>query len=360
MLTRPTGSSRCCGLCARALPPPCRGKLIVLFGCGGDRDKTKRPLMGATACKYADTVIVTSDNPRSEEPMRIIGDILKGTDKKRRGLFIEEDRRRATALALSLAKPGDTVLLAGKGHEKYQLICGEKLPLDERETVREILGLPHDTGRYREEKTMNTIAALIMGLAAAVLVTALLGFAVIPWLRKLHFGQTILDIGPKWHEKKQGTPTMGGIMFILGTIAAVAVTVVTDKLVGGNIVASSATGAPAAELYTKFYSGIIFALGVALIGFADDYIKVVKKRNLGLTEKQKTLLQIFVIAAYLTSLYMSMGNKPYMFIPFVGNVQMGIFFWIFGFAVIYAAINAVNFVRSSSPTVSTDSARASR
>ena len=133
----------------RALRPSCRGKLIVLFGCGGDRDKTKRPLMGAAACKYADTVIVTSDNPRSEEPMRIIGDILKGTDKKRRGLFIEEDRRRATALALSLAKPGDTVLLAGKGHEKYQLICGEKLPLDERETVREILGLPHDTGRKK-------------------------------------------------------------------------------------------------------------------------------------------------------------------------------------------------------------------
>lgn len=133
----------------RALRPSCRGKLIVLFGCGGDRDKTKRPLMGAAACKYADTVIVTSDNPRSEEPMKIIGDILKGTDKKRRGLFIEEDRRRATALALSLAKPGDTVLLAGKGHEKYQLICGEKLPLDERETVREILGLPHDTGRKK-------------------------------------------------------------------------------------------------------------------------------------------------------------------------------------------------------------------
>lgn len=133
----------------RALRPSCRGKLIVLFGCGGDRDKTKRPLMGAVACKYADTVIVTSDNPRSEEPMKIIGDILKGTDKKRRGLFIEEDRRRATALALSLAKPGDTVLLAGKGHEKYQLICGEKLPLDERETVREILGLPHDTGRKK-------------------------------------------------------------------------------------------------------------------------------------------------------------------------------------------------------------------
>ena len=190
---------------------------------------------------------------------------------------------------------------------------------------------------------MNTIAALIMGAAAAALVTALLGLAIIPWLRKLHFGQTILDIGPKWHEKKQGTPTMGGLMFIFGTIAAVAVTVITDKLLGGDIVASSATGAPTTELYTKFYSGIIFALCVALIGFADDYIKVVKKRNLGLTEKQKTILQALVIIAYLVSLYMSMGNKPYMFIPFAGNVQMGIFFWIFGFVVIYAAINAVNF-----------------
>ena len=119
---------------------------------------------------------------------------------------------------------------------------------------------------------MNTIAALIMGAAAAALVTALLGLAIIPWLRKLHFGQTILEIGPKWHEKKQGTPTMGGLMFIFGTIAAVAVTVITDKLLGGDIVDSSATGASIIELYTKFYSGIIFALSVALIGFADDSI----------------------------------------------------------------------------------------
>ena len=190
---------------------------------------------------------------------------------------------------------------------------------------------------------MNTIAALIMGAAAAALEPALLGLAIIPWLRKLHFGQTILEIGPKWHEKKQGTPTMGGLMFIFGTIAAVAVTVITDKLLGGDIVDSSATGASIIELYTKFYSGIIFALCVALIGFADDYIKVVKKRNLGLTEKQKTILQSLVIIAYLVSLYMGMGKEPYMFIPFAGNVRMGVFFWIFGFVVIYAAINAVNF-----------------
>lgn len=188
---------------------------------------------------------------------------------------------------------------------------------------------------------MNTVAAIIMGAAASALVTAILGFAVIPWLHKLKFGQTILDIGPKWHEKKQGTPTMGGIMFIAGVIVAAAVTLITDRLMGGDIVAG--TSLIPSEMYTKFYSGLLFALCVALIGFADDYIKVVKKRNLGLTELQKTVLQAVVILSYLLSLYLGMGKKPYMFIPFVGNIEMGIFFWIFGFAVIYAAINAVNF-----------------
>ena len=173
---------------------------------------------------------------------------------------------------------------------------------------------------------MNTVAAIIMGAAASALVTAILGFAVIPWLHKLKFGQTILDIGPKWHEKKQGTPTMGGIMFIAGVIVAAAVTLITDRLMGGDIVAGDSI--IPGEMYTKFYSGLLFALCVALIGFADDYIKVVKKRNLGLTELQKTVLQTVVILSYLLSLYLGMGKKPHMFIPFV---------------VIYAAINAVNF-----------------
>ncbi len=169
---------------------------------------------------------------------------------------------------------------------------------------------------------MNTVAAIIMGAAASALVTAILGFAVIPWLHKLKFGQTILDIGPKWHEKKQGTPTMGGIMFIAGVIVAAAVTLITDRLMGGDIVAGDSI--IPGEMYTKFYSGLLFALCVALIGFADDYIKVVKKRNLGLTELQKTVLQTVVILSYLLSLYLGMGKKPHMFIPFVGNIQMGI------------------------------------
>lgn len=183
----------------------------------------------------------------------------------------------------------------------------------------------------------------IIGLAAALsfAVTALLGFAVIPWLHKLKFGQTILDIGPSWHKNKQGTPTMGGILFIAGTISAAVVAVITDKLLGGDILAGEY--AVPLEMRTKVIAGVLMALGFGVIGFADDYIKVVKKRNLGLTIPQKTAAQVLVMAAYLCSLYLGMNRHPYMFIPFVGNVEMGIFFWIFGVCVMYAAINAVNF-----------------
>ncbi len=126
----------------RTLRQTCKRKLIVLFGCGGDRDKTKRALMCKVACRYADTVIVTSDNPRTEDPMRIIEDILEGADKRNCCVFVEVDRRRAIALALRKAQADDTVLLAGKGHEKYQIIGNEKLPFDEREEVRRILTNP--------------------------------------------------------------------------------------------------------------------------------------------------------------------------------------------------------------------------
>lgn len=126
----------------RALRETCRGKLIVLFGCGGDRDKLKRPLMCGVACRYADTVIVTSDNPRTEDPQSIIDDVLKGVGKSKSRVLVEIDRRKAIALALKKARAGDTVILAGKGHEKYQIIGNEKLPFDEREEVRKILAAP--------------------------------------------------------------------------------------------------------------------------------------------------------------------------------------------------------------------------
>ncbi|MBQ3151119.1 MAG: phospho-N-acetylmuramoyl-pentapeptide-transferase [Clostridia bacterium] len=188
---------------------------------------------------------------------------------------------------------------------------------------------------------MNTIAAFILSAVVAFAVTALLGIVVIPWLHKLKFGQTILDIGPNWHKQKQGTPTMGGIMFMAGTVIAVIITVVTDKLMGGDILAGEYL--LPLEIRSKLISGLLMAFAFGIVGFADDYIKVVKKRNLGLSIMQKTVAQVFIIAAYLVSLYMSMGKQPYMYIPFIGNVEMGIFFWILGAAVIYATINAVNF-----------------
>ena len=191
---------------------------------------------------------------------------------------------------------------------------------------------------------MNRIAADVLAAVLSFGVTAALGFVVIPWLHKLKFGQKILDIGPAWHKKKEGTPTMGGILFIAGTLVAVIVTLITDKLAGGDILAGdTSVSVQILENRSKILAGILMAVGFGLIGFADDYIKIVKKRNLGLTILQKTVAQILVMGAYLFSLYMSMNRQPYMFIPFVGRVEMGFFFWIFGACVIYAAINAVNF-----------------
>jgi UDP-N-acetylmuramoyl-L-alanyl-D-glutamate--2,6-diaminopimelate ligase len=118
-----------------SLRPLTRGRLIVVFGCGGDRDRGKRPIMGRIAAERADLAIATSDNPRTEDPDAIIDDIEQGMG----GLAHRRitDRLAAIQAALSEARPGDTVLLAGKGHETYQVIGTEKLPFDEREIVQE-------------------------------------------------------------------------------------------------------------------------------------------------------------------------------------------------------------------------------
>lgn len=115
-----------------------QGKLITLFGCGGDRDAGKRPLMGEIAAQGSDRVIVTSDNPRSEDPQAIIDDIMAGI-KSRTKLHVEVDRRAAIAYALKKAKAGDVVLLAGKGQETCQVLADGEIDFDEREIVREIL-----------------------------------------------------------------------------------------------------------------------------------------------------------------------------------------------------------------------------
>lgn len=117
-----------------------RGRLICLFGCGGDRDKTKRPIMGAIAAELADWCVVTSDNPRGEEPNAIIEDILAGMGESDTPRTVEPDRPTAIRKTLERLEEGDVLLLAGKGHETYQEVLGEKHHMDEREIVAEYYG----------------------------------------------------------------------------------------------------------------------------------------------------------------------------------------------------------------------------
>ncbi len=128
----------------RAARSICGGRVICVFGCGGDRDKGKRPKMGVLAAELADFSVVTSDNPRTEDPHRILLDIEMGMQRLRHrkgdDYWVIESREEAIRAALGLAKPGDLVLIAGKGHEDYQIIGTEKIHFDDRELARQILG----------------------------------------------------------------------------------------------------------------------------------------------------------------------------------------------------------------------------
>jgi UDP-N-acetylmuramoyl-L-alanyl-D-glutamate--2,6-diaminopimelate ligase len=124
---------------ARPLAPR---RVITVFGCGGDRDRTKRPLMGAVASRLSDVVVITSDNPRTEDPSRIIDEIKRGvpaSERDQKRAFTIVDRREAIQFAIGTAAPGDLVLLAGKGHEKSQTIGTRELPFDETAIAREAL-----------------------------------------------------------------------------------------------------------------------------------------------------------------------------------------------------------------------------
>ena len=117
----------------------CRGRIITVFGCGGDRDPMKRPIMGEIGVSLSDIAIITSDNPRTEDPMAIIEDILAGVKKEHGEYIVIEDRRRAIRYAMDIGEKDDIIILAGKGHETYQDIGGHKTHLDEREEVAEYL-----------------------------------------------------------------------------------------------------------------------------------------------------------------------------------------------------------------------------
>ena len=112
-------------------------RIITVFGAGGDRDKSKRPLMGKAAADQSDVIILTSDNPRSEDPMQIIDEIRSGIPENFPQLVIEPDRHQAITLAIKMAAAGDALLIAGKGHENYQIINGTTHHFDDREVLRE-------------------------------------------------------------------------------------------------------------------------------------------------------------------------------------------------------------------------------
>jgi UDP-N-acetylmuramoyl-L-alanyl-D-glutamate--2,6-diaminopimelate ligase len=123
----------------RGARPLSAGKVICVFGCGGDRDRAKRSRMGEAAGSLADLTVVTSDNPRSEDPMAIIREVVTGVRQGGGEFVIEPDRRSAIGLAITRARPGDVIVIAGKGHETIQEIGGTALPFDDREVARELL-----------------------------------------------------------------------------------------------------------------------------------------------------------------------------------------------------------------------------
>lgn len=179
---------------------------------------------------------------------------------------------------------------------------------------------------------MNSILFVTVTVASFA-ITALLGRWLIPELHKLKFGQTIREIGPKWHKNKQGTPTMGGLMFILGVAVAMMACLPVFYTLGVE---------ETFLMKVKVFAGLGMAVAFGVIGFMDDYISILKKRNLGLTEKQKLVLQFAVAAAYFLSLGLA-GEPTATTIPFVGQLDLGWFYYILAAIVLVGLVNAVNF-----------------
>lgn len=192
---------------------------------------------------------------------------------------------------------------------------------------------------------MSSTVAMIISVVIAFGVTAGLGFVIIPWLRKLKFGQTILEIGPSWHKSKQGTPNMGGLMFIIGILVSVAVSMSVFHFAGGNLESDYSALLEGREL-VLLIAGLVLALGCGLVGFADDFIKIKLKRNEGLTAKQKSLGQALMAFGYILTLWLSHNTAWYL--PFIGTVNFeknlftAIVFWVLSFVIIYGCVNSVN------------------
>lgn len=179
---------------------------------------------------------------------------------------------------------------------------------------------------------MEKIGLLAAALAGA-LVAWLSGYLLIPLLRRLKLGQTILEEGPAWHKSKQGTPMMGGLLFIIGSVAGV--------LVGYPFIAGAAKETDPAGLGLMLL-GIFTALAFSAIGFIDDYLKVVRHQNLGLRARQKLVMQFFVAACFLATLALMGRLSTIVRLPFFGPVDFGLLFYPLSLVIIVGIVNAVN------------------
>ena len=177
------------------------------------------------------------------------------------------------------------------------------------------------------------IVLYCLAIVIAAVITGLLGYFMVPFLHKIKFGQTIREVGPSWHKNKQGTPTMGGIMFIIGSSVAAVICIAFLWLNGG---------AETQLMLVKVVAGALMAVGFGIVGFLDDYISIKKHRNLGLTEIQKLILQCIIVGAYLLSVALAGGTTETV-IPFLGSVDLGFFYYILAAVFIVGMVNAVNF-----------------
>ena len=177
------------------------------------------------------------------------------------------------------------------------------------------------------------IVLYCLAIVIAAVITGLLGYFMVPFLHKIKFGQTIREAGPSWHKNKQGTPTMGGIMFIIGSSVAAVICIAFLWLNGG---------AETQLMFVKVMAGALMAVGFGIVGFLDDYISIKKHRNLGLTEIQKLILQFIIVGAYLLSVALAGGTTETV-IPFLGSVDLGFFYYILAAVFIVGMVNAVNF-----------------
>lgn len=179
--------------------------------------------------------------------------------------------------------------------------------------------------------------SLIIAALLSMAITAVSGFFILPWLKRLHCGQTIKEIGPTWHNKKQGTPMMGGFMFILGSLMGTVIAYTTLRIAMPDLAQS--TGVHQLVLLAVT---VLTTIAFSLVGFIDDYLKAVRKQNLGLMARYKVVMQVAITTLYLISLHLLGVLSTSVSLPIFGVVDFGLAFYPIAYLFIIFMVNAVN------------------